>query len=102
MRKLRNELISQIDDLGKEFYRSHAPNALGDDRTLCGMALEGMGRKCDSGKDWHSFALKTTDQINCPQCLQIIAFCRSKLLDFVVYPKTDIESKYGKEIKTRR
>lgn len=81
MKTLANERITQIDgESGKEIDIIHAPNALGDDRTLCGMALEGMGRKDDCGKDWHSFADKTQQKITCPTCKQIIAFCRSKLI----------------------
>lgn len=82
MKKIKNELITQITEDGKEVDYSHSQNALGDDRTLCGMALEGMGRKTDCGDDWHSFSIKTDQPVNCPKCLQIIKFCRGKLLNF--------------------
>lgn len=71
-----NYKITQIVQ-GREVVFVHAQSGTGQDYTLCGMALEGMGRKYDCGDDWHSFSVDTGEKINCPSCKRIIKYCKS-------------------------
>lgn len=55
----------------------HSGSGTGQDYTLCGLAMEGMGRKVDFGNDWHSVSVDTESKINCPMCIRIIKHCKS-------------------------
>lgn len=53
----------------------HAPGALGNGHTLCGLAFEG---ECREGGEPPPIVPPPGRAITCPQCVAIISHCRDK------------------------
>lgn len=46
----------------------------GDDRTLCGLALEG---ECADGEKAEPNTLLSAGRVTCPDCIRIVRYCRT-------------------------
>lgn len=64
-------LIDQFEE-GKRVKYVHADHPY-QDYTLCGLALEGMGRE---SQDEHTEAVETNLKINCKSCIEYIKHCK--------------------------
>ena len=55
-------------------FQRHAANHIGDGRTLCGLALEGV---CDGSSERPPLVADCAGQrIQCPDCQRVIDYCR--------------------------
>jgi hypothetical protein len=68
---MRYKIVQLEDDKRKTYVHADHPMT---DYTLCGLALEGMGR---DSNDEHAMAEETKSKITCDSCINLIRHCKA-------------------------